>query len=310
MAVLHDAEAIRARNPLSTVIGRFVELKRAGKELVGLCPFHQERTPSFHVNDPKGTYYCFGCHHSGDVFTFLQMYLDMAFPEACDWLSDGANTASYAVMLPARTDKADKTSFYARRIWEQSNPNILDTPVRTYLGHRGIDLARLGPLPNIRFARLSYDCDGKSHPVLVGAYRNAANEVTGIQRIYLRHCGARKLDVQQPKKSLGVIKGSALHIGDATERIVVCEGLEDGLSIRIRAPHTAVWATGGTSNLASITLPTVCRSIIIAADNDDPGIAAAIHAAETHNRRGMPAEVQRPGPDFKDWNDELRGIAR
>ncbi len=54
------------------VVSPHVELRRAGREFVGLCPFHAEKTPSFHVNEEKGVMYCHGCHEGGDAFTFIQ----------------------------------------------------------------------------------------------------------------------------------------------------------------------------------------------------------------------------------------------
>ena len=67
----HILEAIRERLPLSELVGRAVVLQRRGGDLVGLCPFHNERTPSFTVNDGRGFYHCFGCGAHGDVFRWL-----------------------------------------------------------------------------------------------------------------------------------------------------------------------------------------------------------------------------------------------
>ena len=67
-----DIERIRATVSIVDVIGQHVQLKRAGRNWVGLCPFHAERTPSFNVREETGRYRCFGCDKSGDVFTFVQ----------------------------------------------------------------------------------------------------------------------------------------------------------------------------------------------------------------------------------------------
>ena len=65
-------DELRARLSLSDVVGRKVSLKRrSGAEYAGLCPFHNEKTPSFTVNDKKGFFYCFGCQKKGDVFNFI-----------------------------------------------------------------------------------------------------------------------------------------------------------------------------------------------------------------------------------------------
>jgi DNA primase (bacterial type) len=75
-------EAVRERTDLVEVIGRHVSLQKRGGSHVGLCPFHQEKTPSFHVVSHKQFYHCFGCGASGDVFRFLQEIEGLGFVEA------------------------------------------------------------------------------------------------------------------------------------------------------------------------------------------------------------------------------------
>lgn len=64
------------------VVGTRVDLRRAGKELLGRCPFHNDKTPSFSVNPDKGVFHCFGCGESGDVFDFIMRLDGLSFPEA------------------------------------------------------------------------------------------------------------------------------------------------------------------------------------------------------------------------------------
>ena len=64
-------DEIRTRADIVRVIGTHVQLRRAGRNWKGLCPFHGEKTPSFNVAPDKGFFYCFGCHKKGDVFTFV-----------------------------------------------------------------------------------------------------------------------------------------------------------------------------------------------------------------------------------------------
>lgn len=73
---------IRERADIVEVISDYVHLKKSGKNFVGLCPFHSEKTPSFTVNREKGIFYCFGCHEGGDVFTFLMKIKNMGFFES------------------------------------------------------------------------------------------------------------------------------------------------------------------------------------------------------------------------------------
>ena len=78
---------IQSALPIETYIGRYVSLKKQGKYFKGLCPFHQEKTPSFTVTPEKGMYHCFGCGRGGDVFTFVMEMEGLSFNEALDLLS-------------------------------------------------------------------------------------------------------------------------------------------------------------------------------------------------------------------------------
>lgn len=80
-------DEIRARVPLSDVVGKRVRLQRAGHEFKGCCPFHKEKTPSFTLNDQKGFYHCFGCGAHGDVINFLMENDRQSFPEAVETLA-------------------------------------------------------------------------------------------------------------------------------------------------------------------------------------------------------------------------------
>ena len=86
-------DEIRARTPLADVIGRRVKLQRRGREWVGLCPFHNEKTPSFNVVEDKGFYHCFGCGAHGDVIGFVMQTEGMSFPEAVEKLAGEAGLA-------------------------------------------------------------------------------------------------------------------------------------------------------------------------------------------------------------------------
>lgn len=83
-------ETLRSRLPLSDIVGQRVKLVRAGRELKGCCPFHNEKTPSFTVNDSKGFFHCFGCGAHGDVISFVMRHDRLAFPEAVELLAGQA----------------------------------------------------------------------------------------------------------------------------------------------------------------------------------------------------------------------------
>ena len=83
-------ERVRRQTSLVAVVQQVVRLQRRGRSFVGLCPFHKEKTPSFHVNDERGFYHCFGCKASGDVIKFVQEMQGVTFTEAICDLADRA----------------------------------------------------------------------------------------------------------------------------------------------------------------------------------------------------------------------------
>src|ERR1041384_429220 len=82
-----DKETIRERNDIVDVVSASVALKRRGQNFVGLCPFHNEKTPSFNVSSSMQTFTCFGCGAKGDVFEFVERYNNMTFVEAAEFLA-------------------------------------------------------------------------------------------------------------------------------------------------------------------------------------------------------------------------------
>src|SRR5436305_279892 len=84
-------EQIRASSDVVDVIGGYLPLKRAGANFVTLCPFHKEKSPSFHVNPHRQVFHCFGCHKGGDVFSFVQEYESISFLDAVRRLAERAH---------------------------------------------------------------------------------------------------------------------------------------------------------------------------------------------------------------------------
>ena len=103
-------DEIRTRADIVEVIGAHVRLKRAGRNFVGLCPFHNEKTPSFSVNSERGFFHCFGCGAGGTVFNFVMRTEGLSFPEAIESLA-----RRYGVTLPERGGEAGPGARRARR---------------------------------------------------------------------------------------------------------------------------------------------------------------------------------------------------
>lgn len=140
-----DLEAIRTKIPIAEVIGEHIALKPAGTSMKGLCPFHQERTPSFNVNTTTNHFYCFGCEESGDVIDFIQKIEGEGFRWSVKFLADQHNIS---VHFDAEDDgiQSNKTRLVeahelAVRAYSwalRSDPDA--QPARDLLATRGFDV--------------------------------------------------------------------------------------------------------------------------------------------------------------------------
>lgn len=319
---LPDAEFNRliddalGRVNLSDVIRPYTALKPRGRELVGLCPFHDERSPSFEVNDAKGTYHCFGCSKAGNALIFLMERAGMTFRDAFEALKGDKFPAVSEDERAKRKeeDAAQRAEAIAdaKRLWNKTRP-VQGTPGETYVRARGITAS----LPaSIRFGHvpLSRDDDGnwrEPMPALVGAITMGA-DLVAIQRIFLRDDGTDKRwpKPRRSKFSLGRVKGGALRLdhGLSGTEIIITEGPEDGLTLMQEMPGRRVWVALGTDMMPSIEFPPDVDSILIAGQNDKAGRGAVERAGEALLSRGYSVRDTYPAPEFKDWNDQLRGI--
>ena len=83
-------EEVRMKNDIVDVVSGYVKIQKKGSSYFGLCPFHNEKSPSFSVSPGKQMYYCFGCGAGGNVFSFVMQYENFTFPEAVKMLAERA----------------------------------------------------------------------------------------------------------------------------------------------------------------------------------------------------------------------------
>src|SRR6476659_4610536 len=155
-------EELRARLPVSEVVGRRVKLKRAGREWKGLSPFQQEKTPSFTVNDQKGFYHDFSSGKHGDIISFLMETEGVGFAEALDRLASMAGLALPAATPDAAKHEQRRKTLYdvmelAAKFFADTLASRNGAKARGYLGDRGISPStqlqfRIGYAPSDRFA--------------------------------------------------------------------------------------------------------------------------------------------------------------
>ena len=297
-----DIEAIKRDNPLPSIVGGVVKLRRAGTEWKGCCPFHPDRSPSFTIYSDGGRFCCFGCGAQGDVFDFIQRLHGVDLAVAARML--GAGELPSVEIAPLQADAASVANNdrleEALTIWRAAVP-VEGTAAETYMRWRGISLE--APM-SLRYAELPYGRSGPLLPCLVCCVSSPEGPLSGIQRVFLAPDGRGKAAVSKPKLSLGKVSGGAIRLAplDGGD-LIVCEGPEDGLSL-LQALRRPVWVAAGASMLPAMRFPSSIRQIAIGGDNDAPGREAARKAADSFAQRGIESRVFFP-VDAKDFNQEL-----
>ena len=159
----NDIDEVRSRVNIADIVGDYVTLKSAGVgSLKGLCPFHDERSPSFHVRPQAGRYHCFGCGEDGDVFTFLQRMDHVTFSEAVERMAARVGIElHYEDGGAAPSDHGNRARLLAANqsaaeYFEKQLSTPAAEPGRAFLGERGFDLAAAKHF-GVGFAPKSYD---------------------------------------------------------------------------------------------------------------------------------------------------------
>ncbi len=302
-----DIDEVRQRVNIADVVGDYVTLKSAGVgSMKGLCPFHDERSPSFHVRPQAGFYHCFGCGEGGDAYSFLQKIDHLSFQEAVERLAErvgyqltyedgsGGAPAGNRARLYAANQAAEK--FFREHLGKPEAELG-----RAFLGERGFD-ALAAERFGVGFAPASYDALSK-HLVAAGftiqELLDAGLVSQGDRGVYDRFrgrlvwpirdvtgqtigFGARKLreDDQGPKylntpETAVYHKSRVLYGLDLAKRdiakqrqVVIVEGYTDVMACHLAGITTAV-ATCGTAFGGDHV--TVVRRVL--GDSDDPAQA-------------------------------------
>ena len=294
-----DFGALRQENSLVDVANASVKLTKSGHEYKACCPFHSDRTPSLTLYQSKAgwRWQCFGCGLGGDVIDWLAALHRLPVAHAARLLA-GGNVPSVHVAAPPPADKAHKGE-QARKIWCDALP-IIGTPAETYLRRRNIDIG----LPDcLRFARLRFA--GEVRPMLIAAVAGPDNRVQAIHRIILKDDGSKAdLDGGKVKFSLGPVMGGAIRLTGCANGMLICVGIEDGLTL-LQQQAQAVWAVTGDVALPAVQLPAGVRSVVVAHDNDASGKTAGKKAADRLAGEGRKVRLIQPLPPFKDFNEEI-----
>ena len=299
-----DLAALKAAHPLAEIVHRYAEgLSRIGSQVYWLCPFHDERTPSFTITPDGGAFVCFGCGVKGDVIDFVMHAESLDFKTALEFLGNGAApTAPAKAKSPPRHDNNDlvRRIKAAVDIWRSALP-ATETLVETYLRGRGITL----PIPpTIRFAAsLKHTPTGLMFPTMVAAVQGPDRRILGIHRTFIHHDGKGKIPFSKPKMMLGLCTQGAVRLAKAGPKLAVGEGIETCLSV-LQGTDIPVWAALSTSGVKALVLPSCVKEVILCPDGDEQGEKAAKETAQRFISEGRIVRIARP-PMGQDFNDVL-----
>ena len=311
---------IKDKISVSQVVEKTVQLKKRGKEFIGLSPFTKERTPSFTVNDEKQFYHCFSTNKHGDIFTFLVEVGGLSFPEAVEKLADEAGV-QLRTFSPAEEEKFNKSkklyealeiskSFFSSQIFDNENSLAFK-----YLKNRGlsndiINSYEIGYAPKGNKLEKYLISNGISHEIMTLAgmtikdenkkdnfydrfrnriifpIRDIRNRVVGF--------GGRVINAEDQPKYLNSPETPVFHKGGLlynfskirpniknNDNLIVVEGYMDVVSLASKGLHNAVAPLGTALTEAQLNLLwKETDSPIICFDGDKAGKQASFRASE------------------------------
>ena len=321
-----DLQRVKVESDLAGIVSQYVALRKVGQRFSGLCPFHNEKTPSFSVNAEEGFFYCFGCQKSGDAITFVREIEHLDFVGAVEWLANRMGIslrytdASDGAARKERQELSELLEKAAEFYHETLRTGKTAGKARSYLRSRGFDSEtveqfRIGYAPDQWDALASHlnvpteklEAAGLGRPGQRGGpidfFRDRVMfPVADANGVVVGFGGRMMPDGQQPKykntaqtrlyDKSKVLYG--LHWAKkqivAEDEIIVCEGYTDVIGC-FRAGLDRAVATCGTA-LTDDHVKTMVRfakRIVIAFDADGAGKAAADRFYEWEDRHN--AEV-------------------
>ena len=338
-------EEVRTKNDIVDVISGYVRLQKKGSSYFGLCPFHNEKSPSFSVSREKQMYYCFGCGAGGNVFTFLMDYENFSFVEALKFLADRAGVVlpemEYSKEAKARADRKTQLLeinklaaqyFYVQLKSEQGkaaytylkNRELSDDTVKAfglgysnkysndlfqYLRKKGYseDLIRQAGLINTDEKNGVYD---KFWNRVMFPIMDVNNRVIGF--------GGRVMGDAKPK----YLNSPETEIFDKSRNLyglnrartsrkpyfLVCEGYMDVIALH-QAGFTNAVASLGTALTTghAALIKRYVQEVYLTYDSDEAGTRAALRAVPILKEAGITAKVIRMDP-YKDPDEFIKNL--
>lgn len=275
-----------------------------GRYGLAFCPAHgNTRTPALSLADGRNGSLLAKCFTGCSFLEIVEALRGLGIVDAGRMAEP--DPAELARRREADREQGMRRQRQAVQVWTEAKP-ITGTVAETYLRNRAIT----GPLPDC--LRFHPECwhgpTARRYPALVASVKRRG-ELQGVQRIYLDGTGS-KAAIDPVKLSLGQCAGGSVRLLDGAGALVVCEGIETGLSLLdgLHGRCGAVWACLGTKGLEAVELPFGLTKLVIGRDGDAPGIEAANALAARAISEGVETRIMAP-PDGLDWNDVARGVA-
>jgi putative DNA primase/helicase len=273
--------------------------RKAGGGWTARCPAHNDHTPSLSIQDSEENKVLVRCHAGCDQERVIAALRGRGL-----WVENGPRSLSRVVRhthVERKPDQDDaRRSEIALTIWQSAKP-APGTPVETYLASRGIDLP---PPDALRFHAGLKHPSGGIWPAMVALVTSGAEgRPLAIHRTFLARDGSGKAPVDPQKMMLGPCRGGVVRLADPGDVLMVGEGIETSIAA-MQATGNPAWAALSTSGLRGLGLPEDVRDVIVLADGDAAGEAAARDCAWRWKREGRRVRIARP-PQGMDFNDML-----
>ncbi len=332
---------LKYKSDISDIASSYMQLKRRGRNLVGLCPFHGEKTPSFNIYAENGSFYCFGCGVGGDVITFIMKIENLDYMEAVKFLAQraGMTVPEDAVddsmsKLRTRVYEANREAarfFYSKLLSPEGKDALLYLRGRA-LSDKTITRFGLGYAPNNRYALTNHlKSKGFSDSELIAANlvfkSRSGNYVVDrfVDRVMFPIIdlrgnviafGGRIMSDQKPKylnTSDTIVFNKSQNLfslnnakNSGTKRLILCEGYMDVIAVN-QAGFTDAVATLGTALTTeqAMLMKRYCDEVVICYDADEAGQKATQRAIGILRNTGLVVRVLSI-PDGKDPDEFIR----
>lgn len=260
--------------------------KPAGRDRwMGLCPVHGDRKPSLSIalgNGDRLLIHCFAGCELADITAAIGLELRDLFASA--------DRVSYRPPPPRQAPDTERVNVWQRE-WERAK---LNHPVlERYLKARGLTLQ---PPPSLR---IGYFGD---KPYMAARVEDITGNLVGLHRTFLEPDGSARIDKRLAAGSR--VRGAAIRLFDASERLAIAEGIETGLAVH-QLTAWPVWAAISAAGMKALELPEAVREVLVCADHDEAGIDAAYCLARRLAAEGRHVRVSVPPKPGADWLDLL-----